>query len=327
MRYEPPKFENLENMTLIDVARLTEGEARTIFEKLRWPDGVKCIYCGEGKKLHRIVPKSKNTRDGLIQCYKCRKQFTVTVGTIMEDSHITLKQWILAFYILCSSKKGVSALQLQRNLGLGSYRSAWYLTHRIRTAMNQCSIEKMSGTVEVDETYVGGKPRKGARDKDGNLIIYKRGRGTKKTPVVALIQRKGKMVAKVFDKVNASNLKEEILKNVRKNSIIMTDELPAYNAINKYYRHKSVNHSRGEYSRNGINCNSDESFFALLKRGVHGIFHHTSKAHLQKYCNEFSFRWNHRKTTDGERTARAIKGSWGKRLSYKAMKKSLQGDD
>jgi transposase-like protein len=308
-------------MAAIDVARLTEDEARAIFEKLRWPNGPKCIYCGERKKLHRINPKSKNTRDGLIHCYRCGKQFTVTVGTIMEDSHITLRQWIQAFFAMCSSKKGVSALQLQRNLGLGSYHSAWHLAHRIRWAMAQNSFSKLSGIVEADETYIGGKPRKGARDKDGNLIINKRGRGTRKTPVMALIPRgKGNMIATILDRVTAKNLQAQIYRNVAHDSTVMTDELPLYNSINRYYKHKTVNHSKGEYSRNGINCNTNESYFALLKRGVHGTFHHVSKTHLQRYCDEFSFRWNNRKVTDGKRTANAIHGAWGKRLSYKPMK-------
>jgi transposase-like protein len=180
---------------------------------------------------------------------------------------------------------------------------------------------KLTGVVEVDETYVGGKPRKGARDSAGNLIINKRGKGTRKVPVVALIPRgKGNMVARVFyDHVNANNLKAAITEHVKQKATIMTDELPSYNAIDAEYVHKSVNHSAGEYSRRGVNCNTNESYFALLKRGVHGTFHHVSKTHLQRYCDEFSFRWNNRKTTDGERTENAIRGAWGKRLSYRPL--------
>ena len=319
MKYTPPKFDTLQKMAAIDVARLTEDEARKVLENLRWHDGITCIHCGS-IRVCRINGKSEKVRDGLLQCNDCRKQFTVTVGTIMEDSHITLRQWVQAFHAMCASKKGVSALQLKRNLGLGSYKSAWFLCHRIRLAMSNNNLVKMSGIVEVDETYVGGKPRKGLRDENGTLIINKRGRGTKKIPVVALIQRDGNMVAKVFTHVTAATLKEAIRANVQQNTIIMTDECPSYKSLNpNEYPHLSVNHSAGEYSRNGINCNSNESYFALLKRGVHGTFHHVSETHLQRYCNEFSFRWDNRKTNDGERTVNAINGAWGKRLSYKPL--------
>ena len=136
MRYEPPKFENLKDMAFIDVCRLTEDEARTILEKNRWPEAPACPHCGS-LNVTRIQNKSDKTRDGLIQCNDCREQFTVTVGTVMESTHITLRQWVQAFHSMCSHKKGVSALQLQRNLGLGSYRSAWHLAHRIREAMKE----------------------------------------------------------------------------------------------------------------------------------------------------------------------------------------------
>jgi transposase-like protein len=258
--------------------------------------------------------KSVKTRDGLIQCNNCREQFTVTVGTVMQGSHITLRQWIQAFYSMCSHKKGVSALQLQRNLGLGSYKSAWHLAHRIRLAMSQDPLaSKLKGTVEVDETYVGGKPRKGSGE------INKRGRGTKKAPVLLLVERDGKSVSYPVTDVSGKTLKSAIKETVDMQSTIITDEWKSYRGIGKSFKggHKFVNHGQGEYSNGEANTNTSESYFALLKRGIMGTFHHVSKLHLFRYCDEFSFRWNNRKVTDGERTENAIKGFVGKQLIYK----------
>jgi transposase-like protein len=311
MRLEPPQFDKLSQMASIDVGRLTENEARAILEEIRWPEKITCIYCNS-PKITYIVGKSKNVRDGVLQCRKCRQQFTVTVGTVMQGSHITLRQWVQAFYSMCSHKKGISALQLQRNLGLGSYRSAWHLAHRIRLAMQNNSLV-LSGTVEVDETYVGGKPRD-----DGKY--HKRGRGTDKAPVMVLVERGGRSISKPIEKVNAKTLKGAIKEGVNKKSTIMTDEWASYTGIGKDFKggHQVVNHGQGEYARGAANTNTAESYFALLKRGVHGTFHHVSKKHLGRYCDEFSFRWNHREVSDGERTVEAIKGMLGKRLAYKS---------
>ena len=311
MRYTPPKFETLAEMAAIDAARLTEDEARTILEKIRWPKGPVCPHCG-GKNVTRLQGESKKTRDGVIQCNGCRGQFSVILGTVMHGSHITLRQWVQAFHSMCSHKKGVSALQLQRNLGLGSYRSAWHLAHRIRFAMKEEPLASMlKGTVEVDETYVGGKSHGG-----------KRGRGApKKTVVVALVERNGRVRSKPVETISAKELKGAIRENVDKGARIMTDELPSYRGIGREFKggHKTVNHGKGQYAKGKgyeINVNSAESYFALLKRGIHGTFHHVSKKHLSRYCDEFSFRWGQREVTDGERAVAAIKGSEGRQLTY-----------
>ncbi|MGA2067411.1 MAG: IS1595 family transposase [Thermoguttaceae bacterium] len=318
MKYQPPKFTKLSEMAAIDVGRLTEQEARSILEAIRWPKGPVCPHCG-AQTVTRLSDSAKY-RDGVIQCNGCRGQFTVTVGTVMQGSHITLRQWVQAFHSMCSHKKGVSALQLQRNLGLHSYQSAWFLAHRIRLAM-KCDplASKLKGTVEVDETYVGGKPRKGKKDAAGNLIVNKRGRGTKKVPVVALVERSGRVRTRVVEHVTADNLKKAIRDHVSRKAGIQTDDLGLYQGIGEEFKggHKTVNHSQGEYARGEVNTNTAESFFALLKRGVHGTFHHISKQHLPRYCDEFSFRWDERKVTDGVRTVEAIKGAAGKRLVYK----------
>ena len=318
MKYTPPKFTKLSEMSAIDVGRLTEDEARTILETIRWPDGPTCPHCGV-KTVTRLS-NSEKYRDGLFQCNGCRGQFSVILGTVMQGSHITLRQWVQAFHSMCSHKKGVSALQLQRNLGLHTYHSAWHLAHRIRLAMKSDPLaSKLEGVVEVDETYVGGKPRPGKRDQSGDLIVNKRGRGTKKVPVVALVERDGRVRTRVIDHVTAANLKAAIRENVSQTAAIHTDEFPSYVGIGQEFAggHQTVNHSEGEYARDEVNTNSAESFFALLKRGVHGTFHHISKRHLHRYCDEFSFRWGERKVTDGERTVAAIRGAEGKRLAYR----------
>ena len=214
---------------------------------------------------------------------------------------------------MVSSKKGISAKQLQRNLGLGSYQSAWHMAHRIRHAMANPGAAFLTGAVEVDETYVGGKPRP-----EHGAPTAKRGRGTKKAPVVALVERKGSVRPRVIEHVDAKTLKGAIREHVNRKSTIYTDEWRSYMGIGSEFGggHKTVNHGRGEYVRDDANTNTVESFFALLKRGVYGVFHHVSKQHLQRYCDEFSFRWDRRSLEDGERTMDVIRGAEGKRLTY-----------
>ena len=233
----------------------------------------------------------------------------------MEDSHLPLSKWALAFHYMASSKKGMSALQLMRNLGLGSYRTAWHMAHRIREAMKPVEVEGdlLGGIVEVDEAYVGGKPRPG----DGK--VHKRGRGTSKAPVMVLVERGGRAISKHLPQVDANNLQMEIIENVHPASAIMTDENPSYKGIGKHFDggHGTVNHSKKQYAIGAIHSNTAESYFALLKRGVYGTFHSLSKKHLHRYCVEFDFRWNDRGMTDVERRDEAVKGAEGRRLTYK----------
>jgi transposase-like protein len=308
-------------MNLCEIGNLTEKEAREYIEHILWPNGPACPHCGH-KGAWPINGESH--RDGLYKCTACRKPFTVTVGTVMESSHITIRQWVIAFHLMCSSKKGISALQLQRELGLGSYQSAWHLAHRIRLAMNEDPMLKLlSGTVEVDETYIGGKPRKENKPQIGNpKPKSKRGRGTSKSPVLALVERNGRAVSIPIERLSAKTLKGAIKEICHKDSCIMTDEWLPYRGIGKEFSggHQTVRHNLREYARNDVSTNTVESYFALLKRGIHGAFHHVSKVHLHRYCDEFSFRWNHRKIDDGERTIEAIRGSDGKRLIYNSKR-------
>ena len=307
-------------MNLLEIGQLTEDQAREYIEKQRWPNGIECPHChNKGEQGLISDMQGASHRAGLYFCGACRKQFSATVGTLMEDSHLTMKQWLTAFHLMSSSKKGISALQLQRELGIGSYKTAWFLAHRIREAMNDNPISgllqaKLKGKVEVDETYIGGKPRKGSKGE------VKRGRGTKKAAVMVLVERDGKAHSRPVEKVNAKTLKGAIREMVEKDSTIYTDEWASYQGIGEEFDggHEVVNHSQGEYARGEANTNTAESYIALLKRGVHGVFHHVSKQHLHRYCNEFSFRWDNRKVDDGERTKNALKGMSGKRLMYQA---------
>lgn len=297
------KDQNLQN--------LTEDEARAHIERLRWPNGPVCPHC---RSINVYRMEGKTTRKGLLACRDCRGHFTVTVGTVMEDSRLSLATWIRAFHLIASSKKGISALQLQRNLGLGSYRTAWHLAHRIREAM-RCSpmAELLGGSVQCDETYVGGKPRKGTGP-------HKRGRGTKKTPVVALVETGGQVPSAPVEMVNGDTLRAAIQANVHPSARIITDELASYPAAAVGYAgHERVKHSAGQYVNDaGFHTNTAESFFSLLKRGVYGTFHHISKKHLHRYCDEFSFRWNTRNIKDRARCDLAISGITGKRLKLRS---------
>jgi transposase-like protein len=204
------------SLTFAQATEMNEEQAREYFESILWPGGATCPHCGDKKAWKR---KSERARNGLYECAACGKEFTVTVDTVMHGSHIPLRQWLMAIALMTSSKKGVSALQLQRNLGLGSYKSAWHLAHRIRYAMTEGTLcAPLKGTVEVDETYIGGPTREG-----------KRGRGSeRKTPVVALVERDGRVRSKPVVRVNAKTLKDAIRENVHRDSRIMTDEWPAY---------------------------------------------------------------------------------------------------
>jgi len=295
-----------------------ENAARDHLEAQRWPDGPTCPHCGEAKNVHRLGGDSQ--RDGLIQCNSCLKNFTVTVGTVLERSHIPLTKWVLAFHKMAASKKGISAKQLQRELGLGSYRTAWFMAHRIRAAMSPAADAGPIGgegkIVESDETFVGGKKKNVHRGKPE----------PKKHAVHALVERGGKMRAKHVADVTAKSLRESLESVSKKSELHTDDSLANYHIGPEFASHRAVNHSRDEYvSPDGqAHIQSAESFFAILKRGVTGSFHSVSERHLQRYVDEFAFRWNTRSSLgveDAERATLAMKGANGKRLRYRESRR------
>jgi transposase-like protein len=287
-------------------------------ERLRWPDGPVCPHCGRGEAEDRRHYRIKRKGSGrkLWKCFGCRKQFTVTVGTIFEDSHIPLNKWLLAFYLLCSSKKGMSAHQLHRMLGV-TYKTAWFMCHRIRWAMTEPAFaKKLAGVVEADETYIGGKARNRKRrwqkDRAANL-----GRGKGKEAVMVVIERDGRARSQHIANVTSDTLKGVIRDHVDTASRLMTDAFSSYKGLHhEFATHEVINHQLDEYVRGDVHTNTAENYFSLLKRGVHGVYHHWSEAHLHRYLTEFDFRYNARHVTDSERTQIALSMVGGKRLKY-----------
>jgi transposase-like protein len=302
------------NLFTLAEAFADEDKARQLIESKVWPNGPVCPHCGS-TKFYVMGSKEgakKPMTPGSYKCGVCRKRFTVRIGTIFEESPLPLRKWLMAMHLMTSSKKGISSHQLSRELKV-TIKTAWFLSHRIREAMTEKHGDLLGGTVEVDETYVGGKPRKGTGP-------HKRGRGTDKTPVMVLVERDGSARTQRVDRINAKELKGVIRTHVGHDAKIVTDELASYKGLDKEFAggHSVVNHSKEQYvNEDGETTNTAESFFAILKRGHYGIFHSFSKQHLFRYCNEFAFRWNLRKVSDGERMVEAIKGVEGKRLMYR----------
>jgi transposase-like protein len=310
-----------DELNLIELAQQysDNDKARELLESLRWPNGPVCPHCqndGKGKPIYQLAARATSkapARKGVYKCGACRKQFTVTVGTVFEASHIPISKWMLAVFILCSGKKSTSSHQMHRMLKV-TYKTAWFMTHRIRYAMglDDADAAPLTGTVECDETYVGGKG-------DAKTKVLR------KTPVVALVERGGDMRTKVVPNVTQLNLRRFITDCVAKSATLNTDDSGVYRGqLKDFARHDIVNHSAFEYTRrnadgtkSSVNC--CESFFSLLKRGVMGSWHHVSREHLPKYAGEFEFRWNTRGISDGARMVKAIGAVEGKRLTYRQV--------
>ena len=298
----------------IPAACSDELTAVELFERLRWGDNPCCVKCGsvEVYKMKDAQTGERNERY-LWRCRDCKEQYTVRIGTVYEESRIPLRHWAYAFWRPATSKKGVSALEIQRQCQI-SYKSALFLMNRIRFAMapDLPTAAPLTGTVECDETYVGGKPRYKGHNK--------RGRGTKKTPVFAAVERGGSIRRHIVADVTGKTLKAAIRQVVDPRARIVTDENSAYNGIGKEFAggHENVCHSAKEYARGDVNTNTAESSFAIVKRGIIGVYHNVSKDYLHRYLWQFDFMWNHRKLNDGERTVMAVKSAEGKRLTYAA---------
>lgn len=264
----------------------TEDSCIKHIEKVRWQNTPICPYC----KSKKQTPLTKENR---YHCNNCNTSFSVTVQTIFHHTHLPLQKWFLAISLILNAKKGIASRQLARDIEVNP-KTAWFMQMRIRKAMNEYG-ELLKGIVEMDETYVGGKPRKNSGQ------YNKRGRGTKKTPVVGMVERDGNVKAKTQpkEKMKANDMKRIIDKNLDKdNTVLMTDDYKGYAPLNKIIEHHIINHSSGKYVDGDIHTNTIEGFWALLKRGIIGQYHHVTKKHLNKYIDEFCFKYNNRKNVN-----------------------------
>jgi transposase-like protein len=295
---------------LTNPAFIDEDKAREFLEASRWPDGPICPFCGQLNTTTKLGGKSMGP--GWYYCSSCQDKFTVRVGTIMERSHIPMHKWLLATHLIVASKKGISALQLSRMLGI-TYKSSWFMCHRIREGMTPATCGPIGGpnsVVESDESYIGGKAKNRAYAK----------KEPKKHAVLTLVERDGKSRSFHVANVKAKTLREKIVTTVSRKSHLMTDELASYEKVGKEFaNHGTVNHSANEFVKLGgfAHTNTSECRFSLMKRAVLGTHHSISEAHLPRYLAEWDFKWNTRKMTDGERAATALKGIEGKRLTYR----------
>jgi transposase-like protein len=289
-----------------------ETKAREYLEAVRWPEGPVCPKCGVFEKASKV----KGGRDGLYFCNACRKQYTVTVGTVYERSKIGLSKWLLATYLLSSSKKGMSAHQLHRMLGV-TYKTAWFMAHRIREAMIDTDPSPMGGSgqvVEADETYLGSS---GYEFVNGAGWKMKRGLGDKKK-VFTLVERGGRAKSVMAQRLTRGVVHDIIENNVAGAATIMTDESKLYKGLDKKFAdHLTVNHGKKEYARGYVWTNTVEGYFSIFKRGMIGTYQHCGEQHLQRYLSEFDFRYSNRKISDKERAVVALKGAEGKRLMYR----------
>lgn len=296
----------------LPLACADEDAAIEFMEKHRWGENPACPTCGSLSVYQMRARDGSREANYRWRCTDCKDRYSVRKGTVLEDSRIPLRHWCFAFWRASTSKKGVSALEIHRQTGL-CYKSSLFLMHRIRYAlgMSEKGTAPLSGTVEVDETFVKTKPTAPLTDREP---------GSETPAVMALVERCGRVRTQVIADVTAKTLKSAIRENVHQTARIMTDEFRSYHGIGKEFAgHETVNHSHHEYSRDhgDITTNAVEGYFSILKRGLGGIYHNVSSKHLPLYLNEFSWRYNNRALTDGERTVSAIKATEGVKLYYK----------
>jgi transposase-like protein len=315
---ETARKANARKVNLRDPIYHDEDAARAHLESLLWPHGPVCPRCGVMEdRITKLAGKS--TRPGVYKCKDCRKPFTVTVATVMERSHVPLTQWVLAAHYMAASKKGMSALQLQRMMGC-TYETAWFLFHRLREAARPLTPSPLGGAgkiIEADETYVGGSERTKHANKRLGALAW-----DAKKPVLVLVQREGGARSFHIPDVTSRTLRTALVENAHRASHLMTDGAIAYISVGEEFaRHGHTDHIAGEYARDDgfTHSNSAESYFAILKRGVYGTFHAVSEAHLHRYLVEFDFRFTHREACgvgDAARAEELLRGVRGKRLYY-----------
>jgi transposase-like protein len=287
-----------------------EAAAYAFVEARVWPNGPVCPHCGGVERISKMGGKS--TRIGAYKCYQCRKPFTVKIGTVFEASHVPMRHWLQAMFLMSSSKKGISSNQLHRTLGC-TLKTAWFISHRIREAMRVTGVEPMGGAgkvVEVDETYVG------------RLKGQTKRRGVShKNTVLTLVERGGSARSFHIDGASIAQIAPIVRENVSRESRFMTDEARHYMEIGQGFEsHEAVNHGQEEYARGDISTNTVEGFYSIFKRGMKGIYQHCAEKHLHRYLSEFDFRYSNRiavGVNDVERAERALKGIVGKRLTYR----------
>jgi len=299
--------------------------ARDYLEGTRWPDGAWCPHCGSFS-VTRL--EGKKHRPGVWQCNDCRDQFTVTVGTVFEKSKVPLNKWLAAYFLMCSSKKGVSSHQIHRMLGV-TYKTAWFMTHRIREAMKGSVSGPLGGegqTVEADETFFGNKKSK-PKDTFTHGVGWEGARGwDHKRAIVSLVERGGRVISFHVPNLTNKTVRPLIVKHASRKSRLNTDEARRYVKIGKEFEggHGTVNHSIEQYVNGRDTTNTVEGFFSIFKRGMVGVYQHCGEQHLQRYVTEFDFRYNHRKVSDAERTVAALKGAEGKRLTYRRTHRKVE---
>jgi transposase-like protein len=294
-----------------------EEAAYERLEAIVWPNGPVCPHCGGFDRI--TVVGGKTARPGLKRCLQCKKQFRATVGTVFESSHVKLHLWFQAAHLLASSKKGISAHQLHRTLKV-TYKTAWFMAHRLREAMRDGHFSPLGGegqVVEIDETFVGGKEK----NKHANKRQHLGTGGVGKEAVLSLVERGGKVRSHHIPAVTAANLRPIVEAQIHGATYVMTDEGGAAKKVgSEFAKHDFVNHCAGEYVRGGAHINTAESYFAVFKRGIYGTYHHVSQQHFKRYLAEFDFRYNERSALGVEDEARGdklIRGITGKRLLYR----------
>ncbi len=292
-----------------------EEKAREHLENIRWPDGPYCPFCGVFDSV-KALPAKGSMGPGWYHCKDCRKKFTVRVGTVYERSKVPLHKWVLATHLLSASKKGMSAHQLHRMLGV-TYKTAWFMCHRIREAMFDADPDPMGGkgkVVEADETFIG-KPD--SEFVNGVGWVQMRGVATKRK-VITLVERGGRARSFKVNDLTSKTIRKVLFENIVTDSDLHTDQAQHYKRPGKEFNaHETVNHSENEYARGDVTTNTVEGFFGIFKRGMRGVYHHCGEQHLQRYLNEFDFRYSNRHLNDDERAKEALKGITGKRLTYR----------